>query len=197
MSEDVGDQLGQIAHEVEQLRDLMQRRLLEDKNTKQLVQAVNASLERRDEIDSHKALTPMVKELLLAIDRLTSNEPTEELNQSVADELLTVLARYGVEQIDTDGKADPTIHNIVGFEPLSDGSEHDDIIKVTRTGFTLAGSVLRPAQVRDVAPSRNVKGGMRWECWMLCEEGTPPTCWIVYTLRLMVTPPDTNTQNSL
>ena len=147
MSEDVGDQLGQIAHEVEQLRDLMQRRLLEDKNTKQLVQGVNASLERRDEIDSHKALTPMVKELLLAIDRLISNEPSAELNQSVADELLTVLARYGVEQIGTDGKADPTIHNIVGFEPLNGGAEQDDIVEVTRTGFTLAGSVVRPAQV--------------------------------------------------
>lgn len=89
----------------------------------------------------------MIKELLLAVDRLKSNDPSADLNQSVADELVTVLSRYGVEQIDTDGIVDPKVHEIVGLDPLTDGVQPDTIVKVVRTGYLLSGSVLRPAQV--------------------------------------------------
>lgn len=136
-----------IEHEIAQLRDLMQRRLLEDKNTRQLIQSVNASLERRDAIDSRKTIAPMVKEILLAVDRLHGNAPAEELNKSVGDELLTILSRYGVEPIETNGVADPKVHNIVGLEPVSGDVTPGTIVKVLRTGYTLAGSVLRPAEV--------------------------------------------------
>ncbi|KAA8822247.1 nucleotide exchange factor GrpE [Bifidobacterium reuteri] len=141
------DQIKELTQEVAGLRDLFLRRLADDKTTKQLVQSVNASLTRRDAIDQYKVFAPMVKELLLAVDRLKSNDPSADLNQSVADELVTVLSRYGVEQIDTDGIVDPKVHEIVGLDPLTDGVQPDTIVKVVRTGYLLSGSVLRPAQV--------------------------------------------------
>ena len=141
------DQLKELTQEVAGLRDLFLRRLADDKTTKQLVQSVNASLTRRDAIDQDKVFAPMIKELLLAVDRLKSNDPSADLNQSVADELVTVLSRYGVEQIDTDGIVDPKVHEIVGLDPLTDGVQPDTIVKVVRTGYLLSGSVLRPAQV--------------------------------------------------
>ena len=141
------DHLKELTQEVAGLRDLFLRRLADDKTTKQLVQSVNASLTRRDAIDQYKVFAPMIKELLLAVDRLKSNDPSADLNQSVADELVTVLSRYGVEQIDTDGIVDPKVHEIVGLDPLTDGVQPDTIVKVVRTGYLLSGSVLRPAQV--------------------------------------------------
>ena len=141
------DQLKELTQEVAGLRDLFLRRLADDKTTKQLVQSVNASLTRRDAIDQYKVFAPMIKELLLAVDRLKSNDPSADLNQYVADELVTVLSRYGVEQIDTDGIVDPKVHEIVGLDPLTDGVQPDTIVKVVRTGYLLSGSVLRPAQV--------------------------------------------------
>ena len=141
------DQLKELTQDVAGLRDLFLRRLADDKTTKQLVQSVNASLTRRDAIDQYKVFAPMIKELLLAVDRLKSNDPSADLNQSVADELVTVLSRYGVEQIDTDGIVDPKVHEIVGLDPLTDGVQPDTIVKVVRTGYLLSGSVLRPAQV--------------------------------------------------
>ena len=141
------DQLKELTQEVAGLRDLFLRRLADDKTTQQLVQSVNASLTRRDAIDQYKVFAPMIKELLLAVDRLKSNDPSADLNQSVADELVTVLSRYGVEQIDTDGIVDPKVHEIVGLDPLTDGVQPDTIVKVVRTGYLLSGSVLRPAQV--------------------------------------------------
>ncbi|RSX54297.1 nucleotide exchange factor GrpE [Bifidobacterium goeldii] len=141
------DSLAQLAQEVAGLRDLFVRRLADDKNTKQLVQAVNASLVRRDDIDKYKVFASMAKELLLAVDRLQANEPSADLNQSIADELITVLSRYGLEQIDTDGTVDPKVHEIVGIEPVTEGVQPDSIVKVLRTGYMLSGTVLRPAQV--------------------------------------------------
>lgn len=139
--------LAQLTQEVAGLRDLFLRRLADDKNTKQLVQSVNASLARRDDIDQYRVFSSMIKELLLAVDRLQSNEPSAGLNQSVADELVTVLSRYGLEQIDTNGAVDPKVHEIVGIEPVTEGVMPDSIVKVVRTGYLLSGAVLRPAQV--------------------------------------------------
>lgn len=144
---DVQDAVKQLTQEVSDLRDLFLRRLADDKNTKQLVQSVNASLTRRDAIDQYKVFAPMVKELLLAIDRLQNNEPSVELNQSVADEFITVLSRYGLESIDTSGAVDPKMHEIVGLEPSVAGAQPNTIVKVVRNGYLLSGTVLRPAQV--------------------------------------------------
>lgn len=141
------DAITQLAQEVASLRDLFVRRLADDKNTKLLVQSVNASLVRRDDIDKYKVFASMLKELLLAVDRLRSNEPSADLNQSVADELITVLSRYGLEHIETSGPVDPKVHEIVGIEPVTEGVQPDTIVKVVRTGYLLSGTVLRPAQV--------------------------------------------------
>lgn len=85
--------LESVSAQVSELRDLFVRRLYEDKNTKALVQQVNASLERRDAIDKRNAVAPFIKELLLAVDRLRTNAPSDELNQSVCDEIVTILDR--------------------------------------------------------------------------------------------------------
>ena len=136
-----------ISAQISQLTDLFTRRLFEDKNTKQLVQSVNASLERRDAIDSRKAFAPMIKEILLAMDRLSSGEPSQELNQSVVDELITILDRYGVTAIENHGKMDPKVHEVVGVSPENSGLEPGTIVEVIRPGYMLGGTVLRTSQV--------------------------------------------------
>lgn len=139
--------LDTVSAQINELRDLFARRLFEDKNTKALVQRVNDSLARRDTIDTRKAFSPFVSELLLALDRLRANEPSAELNQSVVDETETVLSRYGVSRIDNDGAVDPKVHEIVGVEPATDGAESNTIVEVVRPGYMLGDTVLRPSQV--------------------------------------------------
>lgn len=141
------DTLSQLTQEVAGLRDLFVRRLADDKNTKQIIQSVNASIARRDAIEQFRVFSPMIKELLLAVDRLKANEPTVELNQSIADEVITVLSRYGLEPIDTSGPFDPKVHKIVGLEPATAGVQPDAIVKVVRSGYLMSGVVLRPAEV--------------------------------------------------
>lgn len=155
MSEDA-QPLEALSQELAGLQDLFLRRLSEDKNTKQLVRSVEQSLQARDELDTGKAFAPLFKELLLALDRLQANEPSVELNHSIADEILNLLSRYGLGAIDTSGLVDTRIHEVVGVQDADegkDGSEKDadhaegSICTVVRSGYTLGDSVLRPAQV--------------------------------------------------
>ena len=83
-----------ISQGITSLQDLFVRRLSEDKNTKQLIRSLEQSLRERDDLDTHKAFAPLFKELLLAVDRLQSNDPSLELNRSVAEEILDLLSQY-------------------------------------------------------------------------------------------------------
>lgn len=141
------DLLQSIANDVAEVKSLLNRRLLVDRNAKLSIEMVGQSLERRDAIDSFRAFAPFVKELLLAVDRLESNEPSAELNQSIADEIRSTMENHGVERVATDGKVDPQVHQIVGMEPDIDGLGPGVVIKVERDGYTLDGNVLRPARV--------------------------------------------------
>lgn len=136
-----------ISAQIDQLTDLFTRRLLEDRNTKQIVHSVNASLERRDAIDSRKVFVPMIKEFLMAVDRLRSNDPSKELNQSFVDEFVTILERYGVTAIDNHGRMNPKVHEVVGISPAEQNLDSGTIVEVVRPGYMVNNTVLRTSQV--------------------------------------------------
>lgn len=73
------DLLQSIANDVAEVKSLLNRRLLVDRNAKLSIETMGQSLERRDAVDSFRAFAPFVKELLLAMDRLVSNEPSAAL----------------------------------------------------------------------------------------------------------------------
>jgi len=67
----------------------------------------------------------------------------------VRDQCLAVLSRHGVKVMSLAGTAyDPHLAEAVAVSPASDPSEDSMIIEELRTGYTLDGQVLRPAQVR-------------------------------------------------
>ena len=60
--------------------------------------------------------------------------------------ILDTLSKMGVEEIDTNGKFNPELHQAIDTE---DSAEHEsgDIIKVASKGFTYKGKVIRYSQV--------------------------------------------------
>jgi len=67
--------------------------------------------------------------------------------RSVYDQLLTVLARFGLESIDTVGKIfDPNEHEAIAHIP-SETVQENGIIEQARRGYRLGGRLLRAAQV--------------------------------------------------
>jgi len=85
---------------------------------------------------------------LLAMDTAKDKEAIMDGIKLVQKEFHKVLEERGVEKIETKGKEfDPNFHEAVCAEPTT---EYPDgmILEEIRTGYTLNGRLLRPAQVK-------------------------------------------------
>ena len=60
--------------------------------------------------------------------------------------ILDTLSKMGVEEIDTNGKFNPELHQAIDTEDCAE-HERGDIIKVASKGFTYKGKVIRYSQV--------------------------------------------------
>lgn len=148
--------LAAVEEKVQYLQDLFQRKLLEDRAKNQLIDAVQKSLAERDAIASGDAFRDLFKEALLALDRLRSEQPDRELNESVIDELLEVFARRGLRQVPNEGHLDPRLHEVIETVPSSDEHPAGRIVYVEREGFVLGDRLLRPARVVVAAGAASV-----------------------------------------
>ena len=93
---------------------------------------------------------------LLAMDTAKDKEAIMDGIKLVQKEFHKVLEERGVEKIETKGKEfDPNFHEAVCAEPTT---EYPDgmILEEIRTGYTLNGRLLRPAQVKV---AKNVDSG--------------------------------------
>ncbi len=59
--------------------------------------------------------------------------------------LATLLERYGVKPIATEGKFDPHVHEALLSQPSE--AEEGSVIDVIQKGYTLGERVVRPARV--------------------------------------------------
>ena len=96
-SRPTADLVADVLEEVERLRDLFQRRLMDDKVKAKLYDALHEQLAiaRAELSDQH--LAPLFRELLMVVDRVQglARNGDREL-KSVADELLEILERQAV-----------------------------------------------------------------------------------------------------
>ena len=101
-----------------------------------------------------RASERLVRELLPVLDDLErALEAAEEHEEAKLEEGVTlvhrsladVLRREGLEEIETDGRFDPHVHEALLQQP-SDADE-GSVIQVLQKGYTLGDRVLRPARV--------------------------------------------------
>lgn len=133
--------------EVVALKDLFLRRLMDDK----VKTAAMAQLKEQNELLQkrldEKTLSGFVKEILLICDRIESQESVDEMTASVEEEILELLARREIYQMEQTVLFDPRYHNAVGTVPAGDEYPDKSIVKVVRNGYLLRDQVFRPADV--------------------------------------------------
>lgn len=142
-----------LSEEVAGLRDLFQRRLLEDRARQRMYDELYDQLAfaRKGLVDEY--LAPMVREILLVVDRVetaTAQGTAEghDALDSVRTELLEVLLRRGLRRVDVLGEPfDPRVHEAVGRAPVADPADAGRVVEVRRPGYLLADRLIRPAQV--------------------------------------------------
>jgi molecular chaperone GrpE len=128
----------QIIEEMRQLKDLFQRRLLDDKIKQRIIDGLV------QQVDGLR-LEPLFRDIILLLDRIESSEP-DDFALSVMEELLDISARYGLTQIPFQTEFDPTQHKAVTVASLTDSPEVVPMAYV-RQGYRLNGIVIRPAEL--------------------------------------------------
>ena len=118
----------------------------------------------------HKfALERFASDLLTVCDSLemalgTGDEATvdslKEGSEATLKLLGSVLARFGIEEVNPEGEPfDPELHEAMTMQP-SDDVEPGSVVTVFQKGFTLNGRLLRPARVVVAAePAGTAKKG--------------------------------------
>ena len=146
----------QLAETVKKEQDLLLRTRAEIDN-----------IRRRTEQDVEKAhkfaLEKFAKDILNTIDNLeralaTPKNTEEESVKALFDgveltlkELLTTVARFGVEPVGAVGEAfNPDLHQAISMQP-AEGFESNQITTVLQKGYLLNGRVIRPAMVMVAA----------------------------------------------
>ena len=95
-----------------------------------------------------KELLPVLDDLERALNAAEQHEEAqlEEGVRLVHRSLASLLARNGVEEIATDGKFDPHVHEALLAQPAED-REQGDVLDVIQKGYRLGDRVVRPARV--------------------------------------------------
>lgn len=133
--------------EVAALKDLFLRRLMDDK----VKMAALAQMKEQNDIlqkrVDDKNLSAFIKELLLVCDRIENQENIDELTVSVKDEILDLLARREIYQMEKPIIFNPKLHNAVGTIPATAELPEKSVARVVRNGYFLRDQVFRPADV--------------------------------------------------
>lgn len=133
--------------EVAALKDLFLRRLMDDKIKAAAIVRLTESNEALQRQLDEKAISALVKEILLVCDRIDGQEAADDLTISVEEELLEILARREFYQMPPAEVFDPAYHNAVGT--VEETAEHPEksIVKTVRKGYLFRDRVFRSADV--------------------------------------------------
>lgn len=135
-----------VASQLDELRDLFQRRLLDDRGKREAIEALREELRQAKDGPFREFLEPLVHGLALVVDRLDRYDGADpEFVGSVRDELLDVLARHGVTHVECD-VFDPDRHEAVASTVI-EGIPAGHVVERRRRGFAHGSRVFRPAQV--------------------------------------------------
>ncbi len=99
----------------------------------------------------------LIKDILMVLDSL--DKAIEDTNKAAPDggacegfrkvrrQLMQILEREGLKEIDTRGKLDPFLHEAVLSEEKTD-AEDGKILEVYQKGYVLGNQAIRPAKVK-------------------------------------------------
>jgi molecular chaperone GrpE len=143
----VEQKLAAVLEEVSQLRDLFQRRLLEDKAKARLYDDLHDQLVLARGGLTEQLLAPLFRELLLLLDRIDiASDGGDDVLASVVDELHEIMSRRDVVRLDVLDRFNPAVHEAVRTESHP-GLEPGKIVAVLRPGYRIGNQLLRAERV--------------------------------------------------
>ena len=137
----------EIYSEVQALKDLFLRRLVDDKIKSAAIDKLAANNERLSQLINDMHFVSLIKELFLICDRIEANPDANDFDFSIRDELLEVFSRREILPISENQYFNPAIHNAVKTVSATEEIRPGTIVFVQRTGYFQGDKVIRPADV--------------------------------------------------
>ena len=147
-AEELEDELGVALRERQQYLELAQRTQADFENYRKRAAKEAAAAGQRAKSGLVSELLPVIDNLERALDSAAEGEAhLADGVRLVHSELIAVLARNGIEQFDPAGeKFDPSFHEALSTRE-QDGADAGVVLDVVEKGYSLNGTVLRPARV--------------------------------------------------
>ena len=139
--------MDEVFNEVALLRDLFARRLMDDKVKNVAIEKLSESNAALIKAIEEKQVLDFVKELILICDRITNQPTSDAFAHSIMEEILEVMSRRGIEQIQQLDTFDPRIHNSISVVKATEELPANSIVTVVRQGYIRDGKVIRAADV--------------------------------------------------
>ncbi len=136
--------LNDLTGEVKGLKDLFTRRLMNDRQKNELIQALSS-------MAAGACLEPLLFDLIDLMDRIEGEEGP--VVRSILEELEEIVERYGVSPIETAQTFDPKLHKAVKAQEKV-GITQVEIIALVRHGYQFHDRVMRPAEVIVARPMK-------------------------------------------
>ncbi len=151
-------ELEALARERDEYLEALQRTAAEFDNYRKRVQRDQASLAARAGERLVRELLPVLDDLERALEAAEEHEEAklEEGVRLVHRSLADALRREGLEEIETDGRFDPHVHEALLAQPSE--AEEGSVIQVLQKGYRLGDRVVRPARVIVAAPIERADG---------------------------------------
>jgi molecular chaperone GrpE len=141
------DEVEKLQRERDELVDTLQRVQADFENFRKRAARDQASLVARAHERLVKELLPVLDDLERALEAAEAHEEAklEEGVALVARSFADVLRKEGLEEVETEGKFDPHVHEALLSQPSE--AEEGAVIEVIQKGYRLGDRVLRPARV--------------------------------------------------
>ena len=141
------EQTDELAAERDELVDRLQRLQAEFENYRKRAARDQQALVARAHERLVKELLPVLDDLGRALEAAEQHEEAalEDGVRLVHRQLVDVLAKEGLTEIETDGGFDPHVHEALLSQPSD--AETGTVLEVLQKGYRLGDHVLRPARV--------------------------------------------------
>ncbi len=140
----------ELLEKMQTLHDLFNRRLLQDRQKQEMYDKLYAELETARKAADGMAAMPLMRDLMLVLDRFERYQgPDGDFVDHAAEELLELLRRQGVEPItlEVGSPFDPGVCEIIETQLVDDEGWHSLVLEVVRRGYRHGDRVVRPAHV--------------------------------------------------
>lgn len=136
-----------LSRQLDELTDLFRRRLLDDREKARALTALQGELDHAREGIRRQVLEPVIRQLILVLDRIDATHPRTGFIDSIAAEILELLEQYGVRRVNALHVYDSGIADAIGVYETTDEALDGAVASVERSGYLWSGALLRPAAV--------------------------------------------------